>query len=174
MKTLILLRHASSASGDDRTSDHDRPLTAKGEQACERIGRWLSATSDPPELALCSSARRAVDTLECLLPQLSTRPEVRIERSLYLAAPEALLEAVALVEDRVETLLLVAHNPGVHALAADLVGDGDPQLLKLLAQTFPPTALAALRFPVERWHEVSLEAGRLTHFVTPRSLERDS
>ena len=68
----------------------------------------------------------------------------------------------------------MGHNPGVHALTADLAGDGDRQLLKLLAQTFPPAALAALRFPVERWCEVSLEAGRLTHFVTPRSLEHDS
>ncbi len=171
MKTLILLRHAKSASDDDRLTDHGRPLAARGEGACEQLGRWLSASSDPPELVLCSSARRAVDTLERILPQLPTRPAVRIERSLYLAAPEALLEAVAAVEDRVATLLLVSHNPGVHALAADLAGDGDPQLLKLLAQTFPPTALAALRFPVEHWHEVSLEAGQLTHFVTPRSLE---
>lgn len=171
MKTLILLRHASSASGDDRISDHDRRLTAGGEQDCERVGRWLTASIDPPELVLCSSARRAVDTLECLRSQLSTRPEVRIERSLYLAAPEELLQALAEVEDRVETLLLVAHNPGVHVLAADLAGDGDPKLLELLARTFPPTALAALRFPVEHWHELSLEAGQLTHFVTPRSLE---
>jgi phosphohistidine phosphatase len=171
VKTLILLRHAKSASDDDRLTDHDRPLAARGERACEQMGRWLSASSDLPELAICSSARRAVDTLERILPHLPTRPAVRIERSLYLAAPKALLETVTGVEDRFATLLIVGHNPGMHALATDLAGDGDPQLLKLLAQKFPPAALAALRFPVEHWHDVRLEAGELTHFVTPRSLE---
>ena len=51
-------------------------------------------------------------------------PVLDFEESLYLADPGEMLDLVRSVPDTVETLLLVAHNPGTGMLAAALAGDG--------------------------------------------------
>ena len=170
MRRLYLLRHAKSDWGDERLDDHDRPLAPRGMRACTRMGAWLARTNGPPQLALCSSAVRAVDTLERILPHLETPPSVRIDRGLYLAAPSELLLAVGRVEDSVDTLLVVGHNPGIHALAAQLTGDGEPAAARRLARKFPTAGLAELHFPVESWSEIGASGGELLRFVTPREL----
>ena len=66
--------------------------------------------------------------------------------------------------------MLVGHNPGLHALALELVGDGDRKLVGALAMEFPTAALAVLTFPLTQWTDVRAATGRLDHFATPRSL----
>lgn len=170
MKTLILLRHAKSSRDDLRMQDHDRPLAPRGVRACETLGRWLAASDHPPELVLCSSARRAQDTLAGVLPHLPGPPEVRTLRSLYLAGPREMLEAVARVEEPVSTLMLVGHNPGMHMLAADLAARGDPEALERLGRKFPTAAVACFRLSGGSWRKLDVDRGQLLHFVTPRSL----
>ena len=170
MRTLYLLRHGKSDQDDDRLEDHDRPLAPRGVRACARMGAWLAQAKPAPELVLCSSARRAVETLDRVLPHLETPPEVRVDRALYLAAPSRLLEALAGVGDSVEALLLVGHNPGVHVLAADLAEDGDPDAVERLSQKFPTAAVAVLRLPVGSWDRIEGCRGELLGFVAPRQL----
>lgn len=170
MKTLTLLRHAKSDWGDDRLDDHDRPLAPRGEQACARIGAWLARETEAPQLVLCSSALRARQTLERVVPHLPTRPAVRVEDSLYLAGPSGLLDAVKGVEDEVTRLLLVGHNPGMHALAVQLAGRGDARATSALRRKFPTGAVAVLRFDAGSWAAIDPVGGELRHFVTPRSL----
>lgn len=170
MKTLYLLRHAKSDWSREGLDDHERALAPRGERACLRIGDWLAREVAPPDLVLCSSARRAVDTLERLLPRLGTRPAVRVDRSLYLATPSDLLAVVAGVEDEVAGLMLVGHNPGMHAFAVELAGGGDREVTRRLSRKFPTAALAVLRFSVGSWREIRPGEGTLDHFVTPRSL----
>ena len=172
MKTLLLLRHAKSDWGDTRLDDHDRPLAPRGVRACARMGRWLASEGPTPELVLCSSARRARDTWEEIAPQLTHVPEMRVERGLYLASPDSLLQLAAGVEDTVGCLMLIGHNPGMHLLAAGLAGRGKPDALERLSRKFPTAALAALRFSGRTWRELGADEAELLHFVTPKSLER--
>lgn len=170
MRTLYLLRHAKSDWGDARLDDHDRTLTARGERACDVMGELLGRCSPVPGLALSSSARRAVDTVEKLLPHLTPTPPLRIERGLYLAAPSELSDCLAAVEDAVESVLLVGHNPGLHAFAVDLVGRADEEVLDRLTRKLPTAALVHLAFPVDHWWEIRPGRGRLVRFATPREL----
>jgi phosphohistidine phosphatase len=66
--------------------------------------------------------------------------------------------------------MLVGHNPGLHALALELVGDGDRKLVGALAMEFPTAALAVLTFALTQWADVKAATGRLDHFATPRRL----
>jgi phosphohistidine phosphatase len=170
---LYLLRHAKSIRPDDAGDDHERTLTDRGARDSDRIGRWLSKAADlpAPGLALCSTARRVADTIGGLLPHLERQPVVRTDRELYLAAPGRILEAIQKVEDRYPAVLVVGHNPGIHALATQLVGSGDRKAAERLALKLPTAGLAVLRFPVGSWREVGKRGGELLHFVTPRSLE---
>ena len=170
MKTLYLLRHATADRGDARLDDHDRPLAPQGEQACAKLGTFFAGSGRSPDVALCSTARRAVDTLQRVASHLAQPPLVRLERSLYLATPREMLERLSGLEPEFECAILVGHNPGLHQLAADLAGRGDADALERLSRRFPTAALAELRFCVGSWAEVALDRGELMDLITPKQL----
>jgi phosphohistidine phosphatase len=66
--------------------------------------------------------------------------------------------------------MVIGHNPGLHALALELVGDGERKAIATLAVEFPTAALAVLTFDTDRWSEAKTACGRLERFVTPRRL----
>jgi phosphohistidine phosphatase len=66
---------------------------------------------------LCSSARRTRETLEPIAATLGAQVPLQIENELYAASERCLLERVRAVEDGVESVMLIGHNPGVPGLS---------------------------------------------------------
>lgn len=171
MKTLLLLRHAKSSWEDEARRDIDRPLTERGRKAAWRMGRLLADQGLVPELVLCSTARRARETYDGLVPALPDGVETRFEARLYMAEPATLLQLVRALPDKVGTVLLIGHNPGLEQFAGRLSGSGDDDALGRMAHKFPTAALAVLRFEDGGWRKVAPAAGRLDAFVAPRELD---
>ena len=167
MRRLHLLRHAKSSWEDPSLRDHERPLAPRGRKAAKRIARWAQENDVRPELVASSSAVRARETLERVLPGLG-KPEVRIEEELYAATAEALLERVRALPDEVEEAMLVGHNPGLGDLALLLAEPGD--LRERAAEKVPTGALATLEADVARWSDLEPGGARLVAFVQPREL----
>ena len=67
-KQLFVLRHAKSSWDDPGLDDHERPLAPRGRRAAQLISAYLRASKIEPALVLCSSARRARETLESVAP----------------------------------------------------------------------------------------------------------
>jgi phosphohistidine phosphatase len=171
MLTLSLLRHAKSSWADSELDDHDRPLAKRGVKAMPEIAKYLRREQLRPSLVLCSSAVRTRATVALLLAGLGPpAPELVSDDSLYLAQPSTLLAVLRETSPSHPHVMLVGHNPGLHALALELVGDGDRKLVGALAMEFPTAALAVLTFPLTQWTDVRAATGRLDHFATPRSL----
>lgn len=170
MKTLCLLRHAKSGWDNPSLPDHDRPLNERGIEAAGKVGRHLKELGIRPDLVLCSTARRAVDTLSLVLDGMGRGVPVEHERDLYLCGERALLERIRAVPDGVGTLLLVAHNPDMHHLAQHLAGHGDPATRRAVAEKFPTGGCAILSFETDHWRGVGRGQGTLTAFVRPRLL----
>jgi len=171
MKLLHLLRHAKSAWDDPGIADHDRPLAPRGARAATLMGRHLAGRGFAPDLILCSTARRAADTLDLVLAQFEgRRPPVEREAGLYLCGDRALLERVRGLPASAGSVLLVAHNPDLRNLTLALAGTASPGLVERVAEKFPTAALATLAFDAESWEEVSPGAGRLEEFVIPKNL----
>lgn len=121
-RELILLRHAKSGWGQPELADHDRPLNGRGRRQAPLVGAWLAAEDCEPDLVLCSSARRARETLEGLLGATDWQPPVVFEEGLYHAEPEAILELIAWLGGDVRRLLVLGHNPGLSLLSSQLAG----------------------------------------------------
>ncbi len=160
-KHLLLLRHAKSSWDDPALADHDRPLAARGRKASKLIGAHLRREQIEISLVLCSSARRARETLELVAPS----GEVRIERELYGASADELLERLHRVPDEVAEVMLIGHNPAFQDLAVALVGAGS----ELASRKFPTGALATLMF-TGPWRALEHGHAELAAFVTPREL----
>jgi phosphohistidine phosphatase len=169
MRHVYLLRHAKSSWKARGVPDHDRPLAPRGRRASKAMARHLLEQGIEPELVLCSTARRARETLERLEPAVGASV-VRFERELYGASAEALLDRLRRVEDAVGSVLLIGHNPGTQMLALDLARSTAGS--RELEAKFPTAALATLEFPGRSWRELAPGTAELTAFVRPRDLER--
>ena len=169
MKTLLLLRHAKSNWGTPDCDDHERPLALRGRAAAPQMGACLRERNLRPDLVLCSTAVRCQQTLE-LLGDAVKGVRASSERELYLASGLRLLGRVRQLDDGVNSVLLIAHNPGIADAAQMLIGDGDKKGRNALAGKFPTAALAEITFDTQHWNEIGPSLGTLQAFVCPGDL----
>ena len=154
-----------------------------GVAACDELGmlaapltvlrRHLTRAAAAPDLVLCSTAMRTRQTLALVLLEMTAKPaEILYEDALYLATPSQLRARLAAVATTVGHVMIVGHNPGLHALALELTGTGPKRAVVQLAKKFPTAALAVIDFPdAAEWHGVQPAGGTLRTFVTPRDLD---
>lgn len=124
MHQLILMRHAQAASAVPAGGDRERSLSPRGHAEALAAGRTLAARGIRPDLAIVSAARRTRDTWTGVAEGLGIEadmPGLEVEAALYNAGADVLRRHVQGAEERCETLILIAHNPGVHQLAFDLL-----------------------------------------------------
>lgn len=167
MRCIYLLRHAKS-SWKTGLPDHERPLARRGRRATKAIWRHMRDQGIEPELVLCSTARRARETLKRIEPAIGSA-DVRIEAELYGASTALLLDRLRAVPDAIGSVMLIGHNPGLELLALDLAPPA-PELYEL-EEKFPTAALATFAFSGAVWHELQPGAAELVGFVRPRDLE---
>jgi phosphohistidine phosphatase len=172
MLELLLFRHAKSRWDRPGAEDHDRDLAPRGEAAAPRMGALLAREGLLPDAVLCSTARRAARTWQLAAAELEPPPAVVRLRELYLAAPGTLLDLVRRRGGEARRLLLVGHNPGLHAFALELAGAGDLDLRARLGEKYPTAALARLAFDVARWRDLTPRSGTLLGYWRPRDLAR--
>ena len=164
-KRLLLLRHAKSSWDDPELADYDRPLAARGRKAAKLIGAHLRREQIRTSLVLCSSARRARETLDLV----AASGEIQIEPELYGASADQLLERLRRVPDEVDAVMLIGHNPGLQDLALALASTG-PELARL-KRKFPTAALATLTLPETSWRELAEGNAQLASYVVPEQLD---
>jgi phosphohistidine phosphatase len=171
MLTLSILRHAKSSWDDYDLSDHERPLSKRGTRAAADVGRHIVQSGRRPELILSSDSVRTRGTVAILLSELGApAPEVFYESSLYLAEPVTLVGRLRRVDSDIKHVMLVGHNPGLHAISLSLIGNGDRKDLQRLAMKFPTAGLVTISFPEDDWSNIKPGAGTLMEFITPREL----
>ena len=170
MLTLSLLRHAKSSWKNPTLPDRERPLATRGTADAPLMGRTMAERGIDPELVLCSSARRTVDTLALVLPELKVEPKVVYEDALYHASPAEMLEMLRQIEPGATRVMIVGHNPELQAFALDLVGSGPKHLRDRLMEKFPTAALAVINFTAGLWSSITVNSGALGLFLTPKEL----
>ena len=163
MRRLILMRHAKS-DWSHGTSDHDRPLNPRGRSAAEALGNWLRAEGLLPDAVLCSTAARTRET--CAILNLPESCAVEHVRQLYLAEPS---EIIANLRQRAtgDTVLLVAHNPGIAAAAALLLQQTPD---RDAFDRYPSGATTVMDFDIDNWADLAPGSAALHAFTVPKQL----
>ncbi len=169
-RTIFLLRHAKSSWDDPELADVDRPLAPRGQRACETMGRYMGFADLRPDAVVCSSSARTRQTIEKLLPAIGDGTPVAYEDMLYHGGPGALMDRLRQVPEACHSVLIVGHNPALHALAVSLAGSGDPVAMARLRAKFPTAGLATLVLEKDHWRDLAPETCKLHSFVVPRDL----
>ena len=115
---IWLIRHAKSAWGDPGLRDFDRPLNKRGRRDGPIMASWLGTRSHPASWIWTSTAVRALATAAFVREAFQV-PEDRVVGTdeLYHAGPETLLDVLRRTPSEVDSVALVAHNPGLTWLA---------------------------------------------------------
>ena len=171
MKTLCLLRHGQASRRID-LQDFDRPLSAVGVEAAGGIAATLRGAGLMPDLVLCSGAKRARQTWEVMDTQFTAEEAdgltLELREDLYLASETRLLIALRKLTDAAASVLMIAHNPGLHRLARELAGSGSQaEAVARLGRGFPAAGLAVLAFEAAHWADLAPGRARLTGFLDP-------
>ncbi|MEO3977012.1 histidine phosphatase family protein [Streptomyces sp. CAU 1734] len=164
-RRIVLLRHAKAEWSD--SSDHDRPLADRGRMDAPVAGRRLAESGIAFDLALCSTAARTRETWKLAVHELPQRPRTVYEDRVYEASLGELIALLNETPDDVGDLLVIGHNPGMHALADALSGEAEGDLLPRMNRSgFPTSAFATVEF-TGSWKSLEHGVGRLTGFWTP-------
>jgi len=170
MRRLLLLRHAKSERAGPGDRDHDRMLTARGREDAPKIGAYIVHHGLIPQRVIVSTAARARATCELVAVGFGASPSVVNDKRLYEASPQAILKIIQECKPEVHTLMIVGHNPGLQELAILLIASGNLEARQRLNEKFPTAGLLVIDFALDDWARVHAHAGRLDHFVSPRSL----
>ena len=164
-KTLLLMRHAKSSWKEGDVKDYDRPLTKRGKKDAPMMAQLLKKELLLPDLILCSTAKRARHTVRAMIEELEISKEIVMEmESLYLAEPQAYMDAFREQSDEANCLLVVGHNPGLEALA---------QVLSDSVLSLPTSAVAEIKLPIKKWSDLNEKTeGELKNIWKPKELKK--
>lgn len=170
MRTLMLLRHAKAVPADGTIRDQDRPLAPRGRKEAPKIGVYMNTHQLIPDIALVSPSTRTRETWALLAPGLGKlRPAY--EERIYNASPQDILNLIQEQGTGSPALLIVGHNPSLNHVAVSLIATGDLDLRERLFENLPTSGLVTIEFPFDDWRKLHGQAGRLTHFVTPKLIK---
>jgi phosphohistidine phosphatase len=163
---LLVVRHASTSAAPPtrRGTDHDRTLDGKGKRQLPSIRDGVREFGQPLDVVLASTAARVRQTVAGMLPADFEPANISWFDQLYLADVRTLFTVLRAVSERHQRVAVCGHNPGLHELALDLVGDQAPGAL---AAGFPTGAMAAFDIDVA-WAELVAGAGRLVNLRAPK------
>jgi phosphohistidine phosphatase len=143
VRRLILFRHAKAVGRVDIGGDLERPLDARGRADAAAAGRWLKSRGFSPDLVLVSPSLRTRETWACV-SDIFPLATAEIVEDLYDAETEDLEASLHAWEARADTVMVVAHNPGLQELAVDLLSaSGAPaEAVEAVSAGFPTSTVA--------------------------------
>jgi phosphohistidine phosphatase len=165
MKTLFILRHAKSSWKDDSLADHERPLNKRGHKDAQSMGKLMKKLEIEPDLILSSSACRARETARLATEKAGYSGKVQVRDEIYAFEPEPLLNVLINLDDKINSVMLVGHNPAMEELLAGITGEFCP---------LPTASLVQIQLPVSQWQKVSFGMqARIIGLWKPKELQTE-
>ncbi len=160
MKILTLVRHAKSSWDDPGLPDYDRPLSRRGEEDAPLMGQRLAERGVQVDRIITSPAVRALATAEAIADEIGYPWDgIVCDERLYHGDVEDILEVIQEVEEHVDHLMLVGHNPAFTDMA---------NYFSTVFVDMPTCGVVEFRFDIEEWSQVGEAAPLSALFDAPK------
>ena len=117
-RRLTLFRHGQAESPDAWAEDFERPLTRRGREEVSDMAARMKNAGRIPDILLVSPAERTWSTAQIIAEVCELDDQqIHCERSLYLASPDAIWQAVSRQKPGAAHVLVCGHNPSLSELA---------------------------------------------------------
>jgi len=163
VKVLTLIRHAKSSWKDPSLPDWDRPLNKRGKRDAPAMGRRLAERGSFADLMISSPAVRALATAEAIAEEIDYPwTEIVADERLCGADLSEWLEVIQGLDDALDRVMCVGHNPGLTELTSYFSAEG--------ISNVPTCGIVELRFDVWRWALVGHVEPTGVNFDYPKQL----
>lgn len=163
---IWLIRHAKSSWSNPGKSDFDRPLNSRGKRDGPHMARWLAEQDDPATWIWSSDAARALATAEFVREGFSAGSDQPVTaHELYLASPELMIDVLKRTPAEIDSVAVVAHNPGTTYLLNLLTGSN-------VTDNVPTFGVARLQYSGS-WLELGPGACSLDLFTAPKLINTE-
>jgi phosphohistidine phosphatase len=171
MKTIYLARHAKSSWNSLAATDFDRPISNRGEEDARRIGEEMHRLGWVPDKIIASPAVRARQTCKILCKTLAYPvEEVEWNSEIYAAYMVTLLHLLASLDDEINSVMLIGHNPAMEDLLVHLCGYAAINEVKQKdGKIFTTANIAKLTTSVE-WKNLVMDEARLERLLRPKEI----
>ncbi len=163
MKKLLLMRHAKSSWKDPTLYDHERPLNKRGKRDAPRMGLLLNDKELVPDIILCSTAKRARQTVGKLLETCDFSGNIEYFDALYHADYATYLDISSELGNEIHRAMIVGHNPEMSYFLQVICDE---------YQHMPTAAIAVIDFSVDSWKALETNPeGKLVDLWRPREID---
>lgn len=160
MKELYIIRHAKASEDYITIQDYDRPLKSRGVLQAHKISSDLKEKKVLPDLIIASPAARALQTAHIFAANLGYPLEkIQLNKSVYEAYVENLLAVLEEVNDDVQKVFLVGHNPSMTHLANYLLDSHTNEI--------PTCGIVCVHLNVDSWKKLAQNKHQLAYFIFP-------
>lgn len=160
MKTLIIIRHAKAEQS--HSLDSKRRLTEKGHQNAALMARRLVDKGYHINKIFASPSERTKETAVYFAEanQL-TGEDIRYFEGLYLGDTLQITEAVNWLQENIDTLAVIGHNPGVTNFTNDMTGSA--------IESLPTAGVAIIQADCTDWQAFNDASKTLVAVDSPKS-----
>ena len=163
IKKLLLVRHASSDYAGLGANDIDRNLNDRGIQQAHSMAAYIKDKGVCPDLLIVSPALRTRKTALFFVDSFGIgENKIKLVDDVYEAEPETLLEIIRNVNNVIDTLMLVGHNPSIALLSSYLSSE--------VVEQVPTCGIVDLMFEVDGWASINEGDGDLISLQSPEKL----
>jgi len=161
VKTLTILRHAKSSWDEPGLADFDRPLNGRGKRDAPVMGQRMKAAGIRPSLIVSSPAARAWSTAKIVAREMAYPVEfLQRERDLYHAGTERLFDVIGRQDEGFNSIVIVAHNPGLTDLANKLIPG--------LTSNLPTAGFVSVLIDTDTWELRARKSADLIEYNYPK------
>jgi len=165
MKEIILVRHAT-AEAQDAKNDLERKLVPKGFKESQNVGFLLAKLQKEVDVIITSHADRALETADQIQSIVYRKISRKVDMDLYTGGIEDYLKAIRNLDDHLDAVLLIGHNPVLEELVAYFIN------CELSSISFPKASIYCFNVDNNLWREVGNTPSKLAFFINRGSIER--
>lgn len=165
-KNLLLIRHATAedVTNSSMVRDRDRELTSRGIMESARMGKYIKDNGLKIDAILCSPATRTLTTANLIAEQLKfDTNNVVMADGLYGSGPRGYLALLNGLNESLETVIIVGHNPDI-TFFADYLSSED------CGGNMSKATSIQLKFEDLKWAEISQKSGSMAKRVDVKDL----
>jgi phosphohistidine phosphatase len=170
MRRLLLFRHAKAERSEPGMEDRARRLVERGQKDAATVGAYMASHALVPDRVMASPSTRTQETWKFAALAFKPAPAAIAVERLYDATPHDIFGVIRATPAAANCLLVLGHNPGLHAVALMLIASGDIDARERLREKMPTSGLVIVDFAFDDWGKLHPQSGRLERFVTPKSL----
>jgi len=166
MKTLYIVRHAKSSWDYPELSDHERPLLEKGKKRTKLVAGYLLKNNIRIDRIITSHAVRAFETAKIIAAEINyPEDEIRISEDIYFGDADSLFEQLYSLQDTVQSIMMVGHNPTFTYFAN--------YFLKKEIEWLPTSGIVCIKFRTDKWKKLHNAKKTVKFVITPKMMHNN-